>query len=143
MIAALLPVESSKLSQENAEQHVLVLELELAEAQFYIFQVGEEDKEEFQSWIHRKFSEQNRRGAECEAQANLGDLELLDVNLFDISLCVHVWLSFLFHLVEGTLDLSYFITNICAQLRLLKSGRVCTYDTLEKSLVRLGPRSEF
>ncbi len=64
---------------------------------------------------------------------------MLDVDLLYVSLSVHVWLSFLFHLVKGTLDLGNFITNICAQLRLLESCRVSTYDALEERLMRLGP----
>ena len=127
---------------------MLILQVILAEAQFYILEIREQHKEEFQSWIHRELSEQNRRGAKREAQANLSDLELLDVDLLDVSLRLHVRLAFLFQFVEGTLHLCDFVANGGEKVRLL-DGRWVRSDLItEENLLRfisrkLGLLSEF
>ena len=112
MIAALLPVETFELGCKDADEHVLVLQMVLAEAKLDVLQIGQQNQEEFERRVHREFPEQDWRRAKGEAQADFSNLELLDVNLLDVSLCVHVRLSFLFHLIECTLYLSNFISDI-------------------------------
>ena len=60
MVAALLPVEPFQLRHEDAHEHVLVLEVILAEAELHVLEVREQHEEELQRWVHCELSEKDR-----------------------------------------------------------------------------------
>ena len=89
MIVAFLYIEALQLSHEDVDEHVLVGQGVRAEAQLDILHIWHEDQEEFESGVHSEFSEQYWRRTEGKAKSNLIDLEMLDIDLFDISLGFH------------------------------------------------------
>ena len=124
MVAALLPVESLKLGHENRHEHVLVLEMVLAKPKLHVLKVGKENEEELKGGVHRELPEKNGRRAECETEADLLYLELLDVDLLHVSLGLHIRLALLFQFVKGALYLSNFITHRREYIWLLDSSGV-------------------
>jgi len=51
VIGNFVPVKPFYLGQENAGKHVLVLQMALTKFEFYIFQVGKEHDQEFESRV--------------------------------------------------------------------------------------------
>ena len=45
MVAALLPIESFQLRQEDAHEHVLVLDVGLAKSEFHVLEVRKQNEE--------------------------------------------------------------------------------------------------
>ena len=65
---------------------MLILKVVATKAKIDIFKVRQENNEEFESWVHREFSKENRTRCECKTEADFSNLKFFQVNFLLIVL---------------------------------------------------------